>query len=90
MRYFTIEQRESLRTILLESEQSERTKEEAIARLRSPYFGICTECEGDITFRFLKSNPFATVCEKCQQGKELAPPLVLNRIQVNQPGHSLG
>jgi RNA polymerase-binding transcription factor DksA len=73
MLYFTIEQRESLKNELLAQnhshEQLNGDLQEALARLRSPAFGICTGCGGEITFRLLKANPFTTVCRQCQQAE---------------------
>jgi RNA polymerase-binding transcription factor DksA len=101
MRYFTIEQRETLRDALRahaatfkeqiydnfvvkpqggsvpgvasrEQALQLRRTQEALARLRSPQFGICSECEAEIPFRLLKLDPFATLCGPCQQRNHLA------------------
>ena len=40
---------------------------ETLARLRSPDYGLCTECEGEIPFRDLKNDPSLTICPCCRQ-----------------------
>jgi DnaK suppressor protein len=46
---------------------------EALARLRSPDYGLCADCGGDIPFVFLKDEPLTTLCRQCRQRRELAP-----------------
>jgi len=113
MRYFTIEQRESLRNalthramalrgeiannlrkarvstrtawrvddledletgdaLLQEDIQQLKSVKETLVRLRSPDYGICTECECDIPFARLRDDPFANLCRQCQQRNDLA------------------
>ncbi|OGA88757.1 MAG: hypothetical protein A3G27_04470 [Betaproteobacteria bacterium RIFCSPLOWO2_12_FULL_66_14] len=43
---------------------------ETLARLRSPDYGLCTQCEGEIPFRDLKSDPTLTICPLCQQWRD--------------------
>ncbi len=117
MRYFTIEQRETLRDVLtnqaadlrdqdarirrhgrrfisndtakrLENEPGEvlaedqaaaedtlqlHKVEQTLVKLRSPEFGICEDCQGDIAYVLLRNDPFTTLCRECQQRRELAP-----------------
>jgi len=49
-----------------------RRVRDALARLRSPDYGICADCEGDIPFSRLKDDPFLTLCLHCQQRRDLA------------------
>jgi len=99
MRYFTLEQRESLRNALTShavklreqisghparfiaqapiKDVSEETLqlrrvEETLARLRSPDFGVCKECHGDIPYSLLKTNPFTNLCGQCLHRGDLA------------------
>lgn len=117
MRYFTIEQRETLRDALInqaallredmsgksahgtrlsnaharrrqdfaeqpvapqpEPEADDnvqlRKVEETLVKLRSPEFGVCEDCGGDIAYVLLKEDPFTTHCRQCQQRRALAP-----------------
>jgi RNA polymerase-binding transcription factor DksA len=50
-----------------------RKVEETLVKLRSPDFGICEECSGDIPYVLLKANPFTALCRECQQRMGLAP-----------------
>jgi RNA polymerase-binding transcription factor DksA len=45
---------------------------ETLAKLRSPDYGICVDCEGDIPFVRLQSDPALTRCPRCQQRHDLA------------------
>jgi DnaK suppressor protein len=49
-----------------------RKVRDALARLRSPDYGTCADCEGDIAFARLKNDPFVTLCLQCQQRRDLA------------------
>jgi RNA polymerase-binding transcription factor DksA len=50
-----------------------RRVKETLTKLRSPQYGICSDCEGDIPFSRLRDDPFATLCRHCQQRADLAP-----------------
>ncbi len=50
-----------------------RRVRDTLARLRSPEYGICQDCEGDIPFARLREDPFTTFCVACQQRRDLAP-----------------
>ena len=39
-----------------------RRVKDALARLRSPVYGICSDCEGDIPFTRLMAFPRSVVC----------------------------
>jgi RNA polymerase-binding transcription factor DksA len=98
MRYFTLEQRESLqhwleeRAAVLRAELGADLKEDlgaepelaaakrdadelqdieaALARLRTPGFGACAACGGDIPYERLHANPAAKLCLVCQERQE--------------------
>lgn len=54
--------------------ESDSTKideiEEALQRLREDKYGICKECEKNISRKRLKARPFATLCLECKQRAE--------------------
>jgi len=60
--YFTIQQRETLQHEL----------EAALARLHEPDFGLCVDCDAEIPYARLSSNPTATRCVACQAKFELS------------------
>ena len=45
---------------------------DALARLRSPEYGICEDCEETIPFARLRDDPTAGLCLHCQQRRDLA------------------
>lgn len=72
---------ETLQAVEAEIEDPEARQEvnrlrvigETLARLRSPDYGLCADCGGDIPFVFLRDDPFTTLCRQCRQRRELAP-----------------
>lgn len=44
--------------------------DEAIQRLEDGSYGLCAECEGDITEARLSALPFAVLCRRCQEDQE--------------------
>ncbi|EPR43572.1 transcriptional regulator, TraR/DksA family [Desulfovibrio sp. X2] len=54
--------------VALREREARAVKEvrEALARLDSPDFGICEECEDDIGTARLAARPTATLCVHCQ------------------------
>ena len=68
-RYFTIEQREALSRVIqgmLGSEDKASGLGSALARLRSPDYGVCEVCEGDVPFVRLLGDPLARRCARCE------------------------
>ena len=47
-----------------------RDIDDALRRIRDPYFGICTDCGDDIGIDRLKAFPTATRCVSCQGQRE--------------------
>lgn len=67
--YFTIEQRETLSREIhrLMGEAPEGAGlAPALARLRSPDYGICERCQADIAFVRLLKDPLARRCRDCE------------------------
>lgn len=64
--YFTLEQRDALARLILDSMQPE-AKPAALERLRSPEFGLCAACGGDIAFVQLIGNPLRSTCRYCER-----------------------
>jgi RNA polymerase-binding transcription factor DksA len=58
--YFTLEQRDALSRQILE------TKPAALDQLRSPEYGVCEVCGGDIAFVQLLANPLRKTCRHCE------------------------
>ncbi|TAK81345.1 MAG: hypothetical protein EPO20_24910 [Betaproteobacteria bacterium] len=48
------------------SENGARDLDSALERLRSPDYGVCEVCEGDVPFVRLLDDPLACVCGRCQ------------------------
>jgi DnaK suppressor protein len=44
--------------------------DEAIIRLEAGRYGLCTECDAEITEARLKALPFAALCRSCQEAEE--------------------
>ena len=44
--------------------------DQAIARLEDGSYGLCQECDGDISAARLKALPFAPLCRACQEEGE--------------------
>jgi len=44
--------------------------DQAIARLENDTYGICQECDGEISAPRLKALPFAPLCRDCQEDSE--------------------
>jgi DnaK suppressor protein len=44
--------------------------DQAIARLEDGSYGLCQECDGDISAARLKALPFAHLCRACQEEAE--------------------
>jgi RNA polymerase-binding transcription factor DksA len=67
--YFTIEQRERLSREIqktMSSETDGRRRESALARLRSPDYGVCEICHADVPFVRLLRDPLARRCRQCE------------------------
>lgn len=47
-----------------------RKIEKALERIEEGEFGICEECEEDISIHRLKVRPMATLCIECKEAKE--------------------
>lgn len=47
-----------------------RAIDDALARIKEPYFGICTDCGDDIGIARLMAFPTATRCVSCQGMRE--------------------
>ena len=47
-----------------------RAVEAALARLHTPDFGLCEDCEAEIPYARLSANPTATRCIACQTQRE--------------------
>ncbi len=69
--YFTIEQRETLSRVIQSTlKRDDRAGDvgPALARLRSPDYGVCEACEGDVPFVRLLADPLARRCGRCGPG----------------------
>jgi DnaK suppressor protein len=44
--------------------------DQAIARLEDGTYGVCQECDGEISAARLKALPFAPLCRNCQEDAE--------------------
>jgi RNA polymerase-binding transcription factor DksA len=67
--YFTIEQRGALSREMHRSLSGEPDGlSAALSRLRSPEYGICVVCQGDIPFVRLMADPLARRCRQCDKG----------------------
>lgn len=68
--YFTLEQRDALARQIHANFHEGRQPEldSALTRLRSPDYGVCEECSGDIPFVRLLSDPLARRCRSCRPG----------------------
>ena len=67
--YFTIEQRETLSRVIqgmMGSEDKTNDPGPALARLRSPDYGVCEVCEEDVSFVRLLGDPLARRCRRCE------------------------
>ncbi len=47
-----------------------RAIDDALVRIKEPYFGICTDCGDDIGIARLMAFPTATRCVSCQGMRE--------------------
>lgn len=68
-RYFTIEQRETLSRVIhrmMSSKDRTNGVGSALARLRSPDYGVCEVCQGDVPFVRLLGDPLARRCRRCE------------------------
>ena len=64
--YFTLEQREALSRAIQEMTAPDHERKAlALTSLRSPSYGLCEACEGDIPFVRLLKDPFARTCGRC-------------------------
>jgi RNA polymerase-binding transcription factor DksA len=69
--YFTIEQRETLSRVIqgmTNRDDGSSGVDSALARLRSPDYGVCEICEGDVPFVRLLADPLARRCGRCEPG----------------------
>jgi RNA polymerase-binding transcription factor DksA len=67
--YFTLEQRETLSRVIhlrMGGEDKAGGLSAALERLRSPDYGICEVCEGDVPFVRLLGDPLARRCRCCE------------------------
>ena len=62
--YFTIEQRSALERAM-RARLDETGMRAALERLRTPEFGVCERCGGDIAFARLAVEPTITRCARC-------------------------
>lgn len=62
--YFTLEQRRALEDAI-RSRLAEPGMKDALERLRTPQFGVCESCGGDIAYAKLAGNPGLTRCPAC-------------------------
>ena len=62
--YFTLEQRESLASLMRQRFEGESLRM-ALEQLRDPGYGICASCGADIPFVKLEENPAARTCRRC-------------------------
>lgn len=67
-RYFTLEQRERLSRVIhgMMSEHGPNHLDSALERLRSPDYGVCEVCGGDVPFVRLLGDPLARRCRRCE------------------------
>jgi RNA polymerase-binding transcription factor DksA len=69
--YFTLEQRHALeRTI--RQRMTEPGMDGMLERLRTPEFGVCESCRGDIPYVKLLGNPALKRCPDCFRPKSSA------------------
>ena len=75
MRYFTIEQRETLQTLLEARARVLRGTpddaelcdvEAALRRLHGADFGLCADCGAEIPYAYLQAHLFAQRCAACE------------------------
>jgi RNA polymerase-binding transcription factor DksA len=68
--YFTLEQREALsraiRGMMASEDRAGGGLPIALERLRSPEYGVCEVCEGDVPFVRLLADPLARRCRRCE------------------------
>jgi len=62
--YFTLEQRNTLAEVM-RSRLAEPSAAAELERLRSPDYGVCEVCGGDIPFVRLAANPALRRCSRC-------------------------
>ena len=63
--YLTIEQRESLEELIRAQTPAGAKRDEALARLHQPDYGVCIECGQDVDFGRLRADPYALHCRAC-------------------------
>jgi len=63
--YFTLEQRGRLAQAMRAGVGGEQLGQ-ALERLRTPEYGVCEVCKGDIAFVRLIADPLARRCAACQ------------------------
>ena len=63
--YFTLEQRRALEDAI-RSRLAEPGMRDALQRLRTPQFGVCESCGGDIPYAKLTGDPGLTRCLSCK------------------------
>jgi len=63
--YFTLEQRESLRNLMIASLEGEPLQK-ALERLHEPDYGTCMRCGKDIAYALLADDPARIICRDCR------------------------
>jgi DnaK suppressor protein len=58
-------------SLMANEEDTLEQVEQALGRIRARKFGICEECGGVIARKRLEAIPFATVCIRCAEKREL-------------------
>jgi RNA polymerase-binding transcription factor DksA len=63
--YLTIEQRETLTSLVHAQLAAGAQLNIALQRLREPDYGVCIDCSRDIGFVRLRQNPWTLHCQAC-------------------------
>ncbi|NBU40685.1 MAG: TraR/DksA family transcriptional regulator [Planctomycetia bacterium] len=58
-------------SLMANEEDTLEQVEQALGRIRARKFGICEDCEGVIARKRLEAIPFASVCIRCAEKREL-------------------
>jgi RNA polymerase-binding transcription factor DksA len=65
--YLTLEQRSALQQLICSETAAGPRRDEALARLHTPDFGVCIECGKDIPFVMLQADIGALHCRACSR-----------------------